>query len=218
MQQGWRPERRAAWVFLHTKAPDEVCMRRASQLLGQKSWQRWHKRLLASKSDFLRCSLPGWWTNIERRIKFTISNFRPFTWLPKWKSKVQKQCLARTPHREGDLCSLAFMSWCYMETLASMQAGLSSIYFCAWREEGRALWALDANNSSVFISFTTAHLSFHICCAKKLNVHCPRKLRVSVKWETDHVCNKKTKRAQRKQQAYAEKLRMHINWDADFNS
>lgn len=98
-QKGW-----AACVLLHAKAPGKVCMRRGPQLLGQKSQQQCRKKLPASKSNFFRCSLPGWWTNIGRKITFKINYFRPFSLplcFPKWKRDVQKQCLLWIDHTQG---------------------------------------------------------------------------------------------------------------------
>jgi len=69
-QEGW-----AAHVILPMEAPAKVCMQRGPQ-------QQHRKKLPASRSDFFRCSLPGWWTNVGRKISFTINNFRPFSLLP----------------------------------------------------------------------------------------------------------------------------------------
>lgn len=129
-----------------------------------------------------------------RKINFTINYFRPFSLLlpfPKWKRDVQKQCLALNwPHAgKRTFAHYAFMS-CH-ERATSV-----SIYFCVCREGGRALQALDADNGNDFACIPAVHTGSHVCCAREFIVPCPRKIWVSVKWETAHVCNREAIRAQ----------------------
>lgn len=101
---GARDQKRwTACVLLCTTDPGKVYMWRAPQLL-KKSQQRCHKEIPVYMSGFFKCSLPGWWTNIGRKINFTRNHFRTFPLpfpSPKWKRDVQKQCLALNWFRAG---------------------------------------------------------------------------------------------------------------------